>query len=175
MTGRPDGARGRGPVARVRELLGLEIVRYGLVGAINTAFGYGLFIALQLTLGTVTHYLVVLVVSNVVSIVEAYVMQRWLVFRFTGGWWARLVRFSTVYLVALGVNVPLLSLLVEVVHLPVIPAQGIAIALQAFGTYAAHKLFTFRHRQVEQTAADSPSTSSTTPAAPAPRSSPGSA
>lgn len=140
----PKATEDRALGARVRRLLELELVRYGLVGVVNTAFGYGVFIALQLTLGTVVHYLVVLVVANAVSIVEAYVLQRWLVFRFTGGWWAGLLRFSTVYLVALAINAALLPLLVEVVGLAVIPAQGIAIALQAFGTYVAHRLFTFR-------------------------------
>lgn len=154
----------------VRRLLGLEIVRFGLVGVVNTAFGYGVFVALQLTLGTVTHYLVVLSVSTVIGIVEAYVLQRWLVFRFTGGWWAGLLRFSTVYAVAFGVNLALLPLFVEVLSVPVIPAQGIVTAIQAFGTYGAHKWFTFRHRTdgVDQPppVADAPGGSATPGAVP---------
>ena len=130
--------------AVVRRLLALEIVRFGLVGLVNTAFGYGVFVALELTLGKVTHYLVVLVVSNVVGVIQAYSLQRWLVFRFTGGWWTGLLRFSTVYLVAFGVNLVLLPLLVEVAGIPVIPGQAIALSVQAFGTYVAHRLFTFR-------------------------------
>lgn len=141
MTDEPRGLR-----SLTRRLLGVEVVRFGLVGVVNTAFGYGIFIVLQLTLGAVTHYLVVLAVSNVIGIIEAYILQRWLVFRFTGGWWAGLLRFSTVYLVAFGINLVLLPLLVEVLRLPVIPAQGIVTALQALGTYAGHRWFTFRGR-----------------------------
>jgi putative flippase GtrA len=128
----------------IRHLLSIQIVRFGLIGVVNTAFGYGLFIALQLTLGTVTHYLVVLVVSTVIAIVQAYILQRWLVFRHKGNWWAGLARFTTVYFGAFLFNLAALPLLVEIAHLPVIPAQGIAIAVQALGTYTAHKLFTFR-------------------------------
>ena len=128
----------------IRRLLALEIVRFGLVGIVNTAFGYGLFVALELSFGRVMYYLVILVLSNLVGIVQAYALQRWLVFRFTGGWWAGLLRFSTVYLVAFFVNLALLPLLVEVAHVSVIPAQGIALVIQALGTYVAHRLFTFR-------------------------------
>jgi putative flippase GtrA len=180
-----DGA----PVGPVRRLFSLEIVRYGLVGLVNTAFGYGVFVALQLTLGTVTHYIVVLVVSNLVAIPQAYTLQRWLVFRFTGGWWAGLARFATVYVTAFFVNLALLPLLHEVAGIPVIPAQGIATVLQVIGTYVAHRLFTFRRRpgggsgvpptdrqriSARHAEANS-STASTTPIAPAASSSPGSA
>jgi len=121
-----------------------ELVRFGLVGLLNTAFGFAVFVVLQLTLGTVTHYLVVLVVANVIAIVQAYVFQRRLVFRFTGGWWSGLLRFGMVYLGAFAANLVILPALHELLHIAVIPAQAIATILQAFGTYVAHRLFTFR-------------------------------
>lgn len=126
--------------------MGLEIVRFGAVGVANTAFGFAVFAVLQSALGTWLHYQVIVVISNVVSIVEAYILQRWLVFRFTGGWWAGLARFSTVYLVALGVSLLLMPVLVELLSVDPIPAYGVVLVVQALGTYLAHKLFTFRHR-----------------------------
>jgi putative flippase GtrA len=134
---------GRG-IGWIKSLFELELVRFGLIGVVNTAFGYGLFIILQLTLGQVTHYLVVLTVTNMIAVVQAYALQRWLVFRYKGNWWAGLLRFGAVYLVAFGFNLAFLPVLVEVANLPVIPAQGVALAIQVIGTYAAHKLFTFR-------------------------------
>jgi len=131
---------------RDRRGLLAEMVRFGLVGVVNTAFGFAVFVALQLTLGTVTHYLVVLVVANVIAIVQAYILQRRLVFRFTGGWWAGLLRFAGVYLGAFCVNLVLLPTLHELLHIPVIPAQAIATVVQAFGTYVLHRVFTFRTR-----------------------------
>lgn len=130
--------------AEPRSGLLAELVRFGLVGLVNTAFGFLVFVALQLTLGTVVHYLVVLVVANVVAIVQAYILQRRLVFRFTGGWWTGLLRFATVYLGVFVFNLALLPALHELLHVPVIPAQAIATVVQAFGTYVAHRLFTFR-------------------------------
>lgn len=119
-------------------------MRFGLVGVVNTVFGYGVFIALQMTLGTVTHYLVVLGVSHVLGVLEAYVLQRWLVFRAVGHWWRDLARFWSVYLVSLGVNALALPLLVEVLNMQVIPAQGVVILASALGTYFAHRSFSFR-------------------------------
>src|SRR5665647_3582587 len=139
-----DAAVRGGPRARVRALLGFEIVRYGLVGVVNTAFAYSVFIALELTIGKTVHYLVILGISHVLGVLEAYVLQRWLVFRVQGHWWRDLLRFWSVYLVSLGINAVALPLLVEVVHVPVIPAQGVILLVSALGTYVAHRSFTFR-------------------------------
>ena len=129
---------------RIRALLGTELVRFGLVGVVNTAFSFAVFAGLQATLGRVVHYLVVLVVAHVIGVLEAYVLQRWLVFRVRGHWWRDLARFWSVYLVSLGVNLALLPVLVELLHMEILPAQAIVMALQAFGTYVAHKMFTFK-------------------------------
>jgi putative flippase GtrA len=121
-----------------------ELVRFGVVGLFNTAFGFTVFVILQLTLGTVVPYMVALVIANVVAILQAYVLQRRLVFRFTGGWWSGLLRFGVVNLGSFGVNLVLLPALHELLYVPVIPAQAIVTVVQALGTYIAHRLFTFR-------------------------------
>jgi putative flippase GtrA len=133
-----------GLTVRVRALPATELVRFGLVGVVNTAFSFAVFAGLQATLGHVVHYLVVLVISHVIGVLEAYVLQRWLVFRVRGHWWRDLARFWSVYLVSLGVNLALLPVLVELLHMEILPAQAIVMALQAFGTYVAHKMFTFK-------------------------------
>ena len=149
-------SRGADPVARMRALLRIEVVRFGLVGVVNTAFGYGLFIVLQLTIGTRVHYLAILGISHVFGVLEAYVLQRWLVFRVRGHWWRDLLRFWSVYLVSLGVNAIALPFLVEIVKLPVIPAQGIILLVSALGTYFAHRSFSFRRpTRIDETASSS--------------------
>lgn len=177
----PDGSPppGSGHLARLKALprrfLGVQVLRFGVIGVINTAFGYGLFIALQLTLGRITHYLVVLAVSNVFAILQAYILQRWLVFRFTGGWWRGLLRFGTVYFGAFLFNLAALPLLVEALHIAVIPAQGVTTVVQVIGTYTAHRLFTFRQSRSDATAEGSSSGDVITDTAPASSSSPGDA
>lgn len=129
---------------RLRSLVNHQVSRFVLVGVVNSAFGFGVFAALQLTLGVRVHYLVLLVASHVVSVLEAYVLQRWLVFQVSGRWWRDLARFWSVYLVALVVNMALLPLLVEVVHVPVLPAQALVMAVTALGSFVAHRNFSFR-------------------------------
>lgn len=145
MTANPGG-----PIAqRVRTLFGIEVVRYGLIGVVNTLFGYGVFVALQLTLGQVIHYTVVQVIANLIAVVEAYWLQRWLVFRHQGNWWAGLGRFASVYAGAFFFSLGMVALLVEVGGLGVLLAGAITVVVQAVLTYFANKWFTFRtHREV---------------------------
>jgi len=145
MTANPGGPM----VQRVRGLFGIEVVRYGLVGVVNTLFGYGVFVALQLSLGQVIHYTVVQVIANLIAVVEAYWLQRWLVFRHRGNWWAGLGRFASVYAGAFFFSLGMVALLVEVFGLGVLLAGAITVVVQAVLTYSANKWFTFRtHREV---------------------------
>lgn len=138
------GSSGDRRVERMRVLLGHQVTRFALVGVVNSVFGFGVFAGLQLSVGRHVHYLVVLVIAHVVSVLEAYVLQRWLVFRVSGRWMRDLIRFWSVYLVALGINMVALPLLVEVLRVPVLPAQAIVMAGTALGSFVAHRNFSFR-------------------------------
>jgi len=124
------------------------MLRFALVGVVNSAFSYAVFAGLQVAIGRRVHYLVLLVIAHIVGVLEAYVLQRWLVFQVSGHWWRDLARFWSVYLVALGVNLVALPLLVEVVHVPVLPAQAIIMVGTALGTFVAHRSFSFRRPAV---------------------------
>lgn len=141
MSQEPTGDGRRGPVANALDRRG---VRFVLVGVVNSLFSFGAFAALQSTVGEHVHYLVVLVISHVVGVLEAYVLQRWLVFRVSGHWWRDLAKFWSVYLVALGINAVALPVLVEVVGVPVLWSQAIIMATTALGTFVVHSAFTFR-------------------------------
>jgi putative flippase GtrA len=139
----PSGA-GSPTRSSLRALLDRPIIRFGIVGVFNSAFVYGVFAGLQVTIGESVHYLVLLGISHVIGVLEAYLLARWLVFQVQGRWWQGLLRFWSVYLVALGINVVALPLLVELVHLPVLPAQALITATTALGSFFAHRSFTFR-------------------------------
>ncbi len=121
-----------------------QVLRFVVVGVVNSVFGFGVFAGLQLTIGAHVHYLVILLISHVVSVLEAYVLQRRFVFRVSGRWWRDLARFWSVYLVALAINLVALPLLVEIAHVSVLPAQAIVMLGVALGTFVAHRSFTFR-------------------------------
>lgn len=175
-------ARGRGhgwfraAKRALANLYGREIIRFGLIGVVNTAFGYGLFVALQLSLGRFVQYTIVQAISNLIAIVEAYWLQRWLVFRHKGRWWAGLVKFASVYAGAFFFSLGFVALLVEVFKVNVILAGGVTVVVQAFGTYGANKWFTFRQpKKNDMMAAGSSTTDDTTEATPDSSNSSGSA
>lgn len=129
-------------------LLHSDRVRYLAVGSFNTVFGWAVFTALQATLGRVAHYLVVLLVAHVVSVLVAFVGYRVLVFKVQGQVLRDLIRFWSVYLSVLVSNLVALPLLVELVGLPVVVAQGMFTVVTVAVSYVAHSRFSFR-RPVE--------------------------
>jgi len=142
---RPDPSESAAPAARgFRQLLRGRILRFILTGGLNSVFSYSLFAALQVTLGHQAHYLVILFVSNIISILEAYVMQRWLVWRVRGHWWQELARFSGVYLLVLVINAVLLPIFHELAGIPILAAQAVIMLINAFATFTIHRRFTFK-------------------------------
>ena len=118
-------------------------VAFLAVGATNTAFGYLLFAILLLLLGQ-RLYLVALLGAYVVSVLLAFVLYRFLVFRVRGHVLRDLWRFVTVYLFALAVNFVTLPLLVELVHVPVLVAQAMIVLVTSVMSWMGHKHYSFR-------------------------------
>lgn len=139
-----SGSSGSRMARVIRSLLEREGIRYALIGVVNTLFGYAVFAALEITLGSVLPYLVVLLMAHVVAVLEAFVLHRRVTFRAQGHLWLDLLRFQSVYLGALALNLVLLPLLVELGGVPVLLAQPIVLLVVALGTYAGHKSFSFR-------------------------------
>lgn len=119
-------------------------VAFLIVGAINTVVGYLVFAALLVTLGQRWHYLVALACAHVISVLFAFVLYRFLVFRVRGHVLADLWRFETVYLAALAVNFVLLPAFVEIAHLPVLVAQALIVLVTSVMSWVGHKRYSFR-------------------------------
>jgi putative flippase GtrA len=138
-----------------------EKIRYLLVGAWNTAFGYGLFLLLLVTVGPVLRSLAGSAVPAVSTMGEAYyVLVGWLgwiiavpqstlamrsfVFRRKGHALPQIGRAYFVYLPAQGLSSVVLWVAVSVLHM--IPSLGAlsAIVVTTVFSYLGHKYFTFR-------------------------------
>ena len=133
--------RRRGPLLRVfRD----QRVAFLVVGAVNTAVGYGWFVFFELAMGRWLHYLAVLLCAHVAAVLCAFVLYRRVVFRVRGNVWLDLARFETVYLVSLALNLVLLLLLVEVLDLKVLLSQALALCIIAVTSFIGHKHFSFR-------------------------------
>ena len=132
-----------GPPGWLLKVVRDQRVAFLAVGAVNTVVGFLCFAGLLVVLGQ-QRYLVALVCAHVVSVLIAFVLYRFVVFRVRGHVLADLWRFETVYLSALAVNFVLLPVLVEIAHLPVLLAQALIVLLTTVMSWVGHKHYSFR-------------------------------
>ncbi len=137
-------ARPKALIAVGARALSSERVRYLLVGAWNTLVGYLLFAGLVLTFDGRVHYTILLLVSHMISVLEAFVAYRLIVFRVRGNVLRDLARFWSVYAAALAVNLAVLPVLVDVVGIDVLIAQAGLVVATIISTYVANRRFSFR-------------------------------
>lgn len=124
-----------------------EQVLYLAVGGWNTLFGYLCFAGLYYWLQGVLPVAVILVFSYAVSIVNAYVCYRYLVFRSRGSVLREIPRFTSVYLVALAANLVVLPLALRTLPLNAYVVQALFTVAVVVLSYLGHRFFSFRHRQ----------------------------
>lgn len=137
-----------GPLIR---LVHDQRVAFLVVGGINTVVGFAFFIACSVTVGHVVDHrfgkvaaaLVTVGIAHVLAVLFAFVMHRRFVFRVRGHVLGDLVRFWSVYLTALGINVVVLPVLVEL-GLHRVAAQAIIVASTTLLSYFGHRHFSFR-------------------------------
>lgn len=132
-----------GPPGWLLRVIRDQRVAFLVVGGINTVVGFLAFAAFLVLFGQ-QKYLTALVSAHVVSVLIAFVLHRFVVFRVRGHLLTDLWRFETVYLSALAVNFALLPLLVEVAHLPVLLAQVLIMAVTSVMSWLGHKNYSFR-------------------------------
>lgn len=118
-------------------------LRYLIIGGWNTVFGYAVFAALNWGLASV-HYLVILTVSYIISITNAYVGYKLFVFRTKGNILKEYLRFYVVYGASFGFNVVALPVLVEGFTMNVYAAQALIIVITIAGSYLLHKHYSFK-------------------------------
>jgi putative flippase GtrA len=121
-----------------------EKVRYILIGAFNTFFGYSFFAGLWILGGHSLHYIVVLTISHIISVTNAFFCYRIWVFRKKDGIGGDFVRFNMVYLGAFTFNILVLPVLVEVIHFHPLVAQALVMIVTVVASYLLHRRFSFR-------------------------------
>jgi putative flippase GtrA len=122
---------------------------YLVVGGVNTLVGLGSFVVFERWLGDTIGYLGALVLAYAVGITVGFMLHRRYVFKVKGSVLLDLVRFVSVQLSALALNAVLLPLLVELAHVPVLPAQVLAQAMVVVASYFGHLYFSFRRPRAE--------------------------
>ena len=120
-----------------------EKINYLLVGGWNTVFGYLAFVALYLLLAKQIHYLILLVLANILSITNAYLGYKIFVFKTKGNYVREYLRFYLVYGATLLLNLLFLPICVNFLGISPVLAQGGFIFVNVIFSYLGHKYFSF--------------------------------
>jgi putative flippase GtrA len=120
----------------------VQLAKFCAVGASGYAVNLGVYSALVHAAGV--HYLAAAVCSFAVAVTNNYTWNRLWTFRTKRGHVAlQGAKFLVVSLAALGANVAVLALLVEL-GMPKVPAQALAIVLVTPLSFLGNKLWSFR-------------------------------
>ena len=120
-----------------------EQVLYLVVGAWNTVFGYAVWAVMQYLLGDYLNYLVIIVLSWPIAVLNAYLGYRYIVFRSRGSVLNELPRFSLVYVAALVVNLALLPVALRVLPFSIYVDQALFAVVVVVCSYLGHKYYSF--------------------------------
>lgn len=120
-----------------------EKIWYVIAGGWNTLIGYLVFAILYYFLSHKIHYLIILVFSYIVSITNAYVSYKYLVFKTKGNYLREYLRFYLVYGTSFLVNIALMMVIVELIHINPVIAQGIILFFTTMIAYVGHKRYSF--------------------------------
>lgn len=123
-----------------------ERVRYLLVGAMNTLFGFLFFVGSYLLLEDYAHYLVIFLFVQVVAVTFSHFMQRKIVWKSNAVYFPELMRFSSTYVFAAFLNAGLLWLSQELFSQTVLLSQFIIGTLLIPLMYVLQKYWTFQSR-----------------------------
>lgn len=120
-----------------------EQLLYLIVGGWNTVFGYTVWAVMQYVLGDTLNYLVIILLSWPIAVLNAYLGYRYIVFRSRGPILRELPRFSLVYVATLLVNLALLPIALRVLPFSIYVDQALFLTVVVVGSYLGHKYYSF--------------------------------
>jgi putative flippase GtrA len=122
-----------------------RLVKFLVVGAWNTAVGYAIFVGIALLYADRLHHQLILAISFAISVVHAYLLQRYFVFKSRNPMLTEFPRFVVVNLSALAINAVLLEVLVRF-SFTLLVAQLIATIATTLVQFVAHQAWSFKDR-----------------------------
>jgi putative flippase GtrA len=124
--------------------LKVEEIRYLLVGAWNTAFGYFASILIYYYFINTLPLWVILTISNIIAITVAFMTYKLFVFKKRGNWLLEYIKCYLVYGMSAIITSVITIILVNISGVRFWLSQGVSIGIVAIFSYLAHKKFTFK-------------------------------
>lgn len=139
-----------------KKFLADERVRFLAVGGFNTVFGFAIFVLADLSLGRairdagypVWSSIASLLTSQIIASFPAFYLYRKLVFKVSGNVVRDFLRFQSVYVVPVSLNLFALPFLVWL-GMAAIIAQALIVCVNIVINYIGHKYFSFKRKAVE--------------------------
>ena len=120
----------------------VQLFKFGVVG--GSGYVVNLIVFALLTEGLGVYHLLAAVASFCVAVTNNFLWNRHWTFRAAQGHAGfQAIRFFTVSVLGLGVNLVFLYLLVDVASAPELPSQALAVALAMPFNFLGNKLWTF--------------------------------
>jgi putative flippase GtrA len=121
----------------------LQLIRFGVVGGVGFAVNLAVYALLVHSAGVDYH--VAAVAAWLVAVINNFVLnRRWTFDARDGQAHFQAIRFLLVALVALGFSLLLLTVFVEGLGIPKVPAQALAVAASMPLNFLGNKLWSFR-------------------------------
>ncbi len=122
-----------------------EFIRFLFIGAWNTGFGYLVFVALIYSPWKL-HYVIVLIISNIITITNAYLCYKFFIFKTRGNYFSEYIKSYVVYGTNFLINLALLPFFVEILKIRPVISQAMLIPLTVVISYFGHKHFSFNKK-----------------------------
>ncbi len=121
-----------------------RLLRFLVTGGWNTAFGFILLAGLYYFLSNRIHYMVILILGNVICITNAYICHKLFVFRTKGNWIKEYLRYYVVYSVPMGIGLIFFPVCIEILKMNFYVVQALLTSITVIISYFGHKHISFR-------------------------------
>ena len=117
-----------------------QIIKFSLVGVLNTVVGYGVFFISSLYI----NYLLALIFSHIVGVIHSFIWNKYWVFRSSKNKIREFLKFYSVYGVMLLINIAMLYYFVSILNISPQISQLIILPFLTILTYTGHKYWSFK-------------------------------
>jgi putative flippase GtrA len=128
---------------RLSKLACNQKLRFILVGGWNTIAGYLIFVAVQLLIGQRIGTMLTLIVSYMIALPVAFILQRYFVFIVKDRLSRQFLRFTLANSTIFALNLIFLPVLVFLTKASPLVMQAVFVVMSAIISYFAHKYFSF--------------------------------
>ncbi len=125
-------------------------LRFLVIGAINTAWGFGEFSLLYHLLHARVHALVIQAIATVIGVTFSYVTLKIFVFKTKGNYAREYISFYGVYAIPITTAFALFWLLVTILGMNAYLAQFLILAFNAIISYVGHSRISFAVPKAEE-------------------------